>query len=497
MKYRFASGADHHRISLSSNGRRVLASTIAGSWYPGGRDELRETIEACLAAVETEPPFAPNILILPHAGMNYSGAVAACGIRSVLDSGFKRVVILAPSHRVWQQDTLIVPEAEAVSTPLGEIPVDKAAIERLKEGFSVLESDAVHAAEHSIQIQYPMLQYALKEFTVTPVIVGSIGRSGLIRAAAALRRILDDGTLLVVSSDFTHYGADFHFAPFDGDALTRVRELDLGAFALIRDRDVDGFSDYVGRTGATICGVEPIRLMLAALPGSSELELLAYATSADGGGDDSRFVCYLAAAGRAKWGAAEEEAALTPDEKRALLGIARASIRHVFDTGTAFAPDHFSAESTGNMRREMGCFVTLSFKKDHRLRGCIGEIQARRPLFEAVAGRAVDSAFRDPRFPALSPEEFERISIEISALTPEHPVGSWHDIVIGKHGMTLRKHGRSAVFLPQVAPEQGWDLETALTCLAQKAGLRPDDWREGAEFTVFEAIVFNEEEFTL
>jgi len=104
----------------------------------------------------------------------------------------------------------------------------------------------------------------------------------------------------------------------------------------------------------------------------------------------------------------------------------------------------------------------------------------------------MNAALHDPRFDPVSPEETKDIKIDISALTPPRPVVSYRDIVIGKHGMTLKKHGRSAVFLPQVAPEQGWDLTNTLTHLAIKAGLPADAWKEGAEFTVFEAQVFHE-----
>ena len=89
-------------------------------------------------------------------------------------------------------------------------------------------------------------------------------------------------------------------------------------------------------------------------------------------------------------------------------------------------------------------------------------------------------------------EEAAAIDIEISILTPPRPVGSWKDIVIGKHGMVLSKAGRSAVSLPQVAPEQGWDIDETLTHLSMKAGLPSDAWREGADYLVFEAQVIHE-----
>ena len=172
--------------------------------------------------------------------------------------------------------------------------------------------------------------------------------------------------------------------------------------------------------------------------------------------------------------------------------MARRSIEHALQTGRALPEDAFQAEATEKMRKKMGCFVTLNRRSDGSLRGCIGEIEPYRPLYRSVTARAIDAAFRDPRFRPMSAAEWGDVEIEISALTPAHPVSSWREIEIGRHGMTLSKNGRMAVFLPQVAPEQGWDLETTLSHLALKAGLRADDWREGASFTVFEAIVFHE-----
>jgi AmmeMemoRadiSam system protein A len=140
----------------------------------------------------------------------------------------------------------------------------------------------------------------------------------------------------------------------------------------------------------------------------------------------------------------------------------------------------------------MGAFVTLNDKASGALRGCIGEILPMRPLVEAVAARAVDAARRDPRFTPVSERELGEIRVEVSALTPPRRVASWRDIVLGRDGMTLEKDGCFAVFLPQVAPEQGWDLPTTLSYLSQKAGLPADAWKAGATFETFQAEVFHE-----
>ena len=135
-----------------------------------------------------------------------------------------------------------------------------------------------------------------------------------------------------------------------------------------------------------------------------------------------------------------------------------------------------------------GVFVTLTTAG--RLRGCIGYIEGIKPLVNAVADNGRSAAVGDPRFAPVTSGELPDIHIEISALTPMEPVTGPGEIVIGRHGVVLVKEGRRAVFLPQVAPEQGWDRDTTLTHLALKAGLEADAWRQGAEFLVFEADVF-------
>lgn len=137
-----------------------------------------------------------------------------------------------------------------------------------------------------------------------------------------------------------------------------------------------------------------------------------------------------------------------------------------------------------------GVFVTLTV--GGRLRGCIGVIEAVRPLGDAVQENALAAGYRDPRFEPLTADEMDDLHIEVSVLTPMRKVGGPDDIEIPRHGVLLTKGGRRAVFLPQVAEEQGWDRDTTLTQLALKAGLDPDDWREGATFSVFEADAIHE-----
>jgi AmmeMemoRadiSam system protein A len=138
-----------------------------------------------------------------------------------------------------------------------------------------------------------------------------------------------------------------------------------------------------------------------------------------------------------------------------------------------------------------GAFVTLKVRGE--LRGCIGHITASQPLVEAVKDVAVSSAFDDPRFPPLSPEEWPRVRIEISVLSPFECITDLQRITVGVHGIMVRNGHRSGLLLPQVATEQGWDREAFLAHCCRKAGLPVDAWRSPeTRIEIFSATVFQE-----
>lgn len=476
----------------------ALASTIAGSWYPGSEGEIRRLAGQWEGRASSQifDAAQPNVILLPHAGWAYSGEVAWQAARRVKGAKFSRVVLLAPSHRAWIENRMVAPESAAVSTPLGEIDVDRDFIDRLALLAPVAKNDKVHSAEHATQIEYPLVQLALGGgFRIVPLIVGSLGADQMGMCARAFARLMDDKTLLVISSDFTHYGRDFDYEPYGtgggGDVREKAAVVDAAALDFIARGDADGFAAHVRKTGATICGHVPIELALRSFPSGSSLSCVKYATSGDADGDYRRFVCYAAAAGRIAW-QGEKDAVLDGEARAYLLKVARKSMECAV-RGDRFAmPVCPFPAADAPMSRKMGAFVTLNDKATGALRGCIGEIMPMRPLVEAVSARAVDSALHDPRFMPVAERELANLRVEVSALTPPKPVASWRDIVLGRDGMTLERGGHFAVFLPQVAPEQGWDLETTLSCLSQKAGLAADAWREGAKFEVFQAEVFHE-----
>ncbi len=148
--------------------------------------------------------------------------------------------------------------------------------------------------------------------------------------------------------------------------------------------------------------------------------------------------------------------------------------------------------------RRQGVFVTLSRKDPGeierlgKLRGCIGQAQPTFPLYYGTVQAALDAAGRDPRFAPVQPAELPKLAVEVTVLSPRRAIATYREIVIGTHGVVLEKGGRAALFLPQVAPEQGWNVEQTLQALSEKAGLPQDAWREGAQLSVFTGQVFEE-----
>jgi hypothetical protein len=479
--------------------KTCMESSLAGAWYDANPVRLRAELEGYLREAQPEPAPALFAVIAPHAGYAYSGPCAAVAAKAVAAlPDLRRVVVIGFSHRVHLPGQISVPGREThYRSPLGDTPLDVDAIAALLKNPLFADAPATRRGENSVEMQLPLLQVALagRDWKLVPITLGQLDAETRDQAAAALRPLLDDQTALVVSSDFTHYGPNFGYVPFRTNVSANLEKLDSGAIEKILAGDAAGFAAYCDQTGATICGQDSIGVLLRMLPGKFKARQLAYDTSGRSTGDFANSVSYASLGFYREGKSMKKEKSgkqeLSADDKQALLTLARKSIEQALQGKTPAAPGEVGVVPTLAMKQVMGGFVTLTINGE--LRGCIGEIFPRRALCDVVRDHAVDAAFHDPRFPPLTAKEFQQVQIEISALTPPVPVATYRDIEIGKHGMVLELGSRSAVFLPQVAPEQGWDLPTTLTHLAFKAGLPGDAWQETrAQFTVFEAIVFHE-----
>ena len=479
-----------------------MESTLAGSWYDADPARLRAELEGYLRNAKVEADPSIFAVVVPHAGYAYSGPCAAAGLKALsARQDLARVVVIGFSHRVRLPNQASLPAREThYRSPLGETPLDVEAIAALMKNPLFTDRPETRRGENSVELQLPLLQVALagRDWKLVPVTLGQLDDDVRGQVAEALGALMDGKTGFVVSSDFTHYGPNFGYVPFRTNVEANLRKLDGGAVEKILAGDADGFAAYCEETGATICGQDSIGVLLRMLPAKFAAREIAHDASGRSTGDWENSVSYESLAfygdGRPakQENAKAEKKALSTEEKKILLALARKAIQQALDGKTPSDPEDLGVDPTPAMKRKMGGFVTLTIDGD--LRGCIGEIFPRRALADVVLDHALDAAFNDPRFPPLTAKEFPKIHVEISALTPPVPVASYRDIEIGRHGMVLELGGRSAVFLPQVAPEQGWDLATTLTHLSYKAGLPGNAWQDPrARFTVFEAVVFSED----
>ncbi|MCS7238147.1 MAG: AmmeMemoRadiSam system protein B [Thermoguttaceae bacterium] len=512
---------------------KIRSPAVAGVFYPANRESLIATVDRLLSQAPDLGLSGVRALIVPHAGYTYSGPVAAVAYRQIRGAPFRRVVILAPSHFGLFRGVAVVAEG-VFSTPLGDVPIDPLA-KKLAEcapffperpvpaevpGWAayclgmVPRQELPHRWEHSIEVQLPFLQRCLQEFSLIPALLGEVNPR---EVAETLSPFVDEETLLIASSDLSHYLPQEEANVVDQATLEKIRRLDTTGAA-----DLDA------------CGRLPIATLLhLAQQFGWQPQILEYKTSGDISGDYSAVVGYAAvafcglrrdsaeAAGETTEAAAgpplhdlregkrtslpkEDSSAVSvrdtprpwgfsPQEKQILLDLAREAIRRA--VCQLPPPQVHPAELPERLRRPGACFVTL--KVDGQLRGCIGTLSPKEPLYLAVIRRAEAAATSDPRFPPVGPEELDRLSVAISVLGECRPLeaSTPEEILIrlepGRHGVVLRVGSHHATFLPQVW-EHFPDKIIFLEKLAAKAGLFPDAWRRPeARIEVYEAEILS------
>jgi len=491
----------------SSVGRPAVAAerprppVVAGTFYPGDPDRLRAAIDAFLETAVPARPERPLVLVAPHAGYVYSGQIMADAWRQAAGGDYDVVVILGVNHRAAGFRGISVYTGAGYATPLGTARCDRDLARRLADSDERFRyTAAADRDEHSVEVQVPFAQTVLPGVPILPVVIGGDDHALWTRFARTLARELDGRRpLIVASSDLAHYPPHDEACASDRAVLEAVAGLDPERVGSTIDRimgeHIPGLATCACGEGPILIGLEAVRLL-----GATRACVLSHATSGDASvGDRDRCVGYGAVAvtvgaGPSDITALDAPAApagdvpLTPADREDLLDFARRTLAQYLTSDTT---PLFRGGSPA-VRQHRGVFVTLH--QEGRLRGCIGHMVGDLPLGQAVGRMALQAAFQDPRFEPVRADELPRLEIEISVLTPARPVPGPDAVVPGRDGVVLQKDGRSAVFLPQVATEQGWDRDTLLTRLALKAGLPGDAWRDGAQLSTFRAIVFGEHE---
>ncbi len=261
----------------------VRLPAVSGAFYPAEATELRATVEALIRHASGQrvasSPVPPKAIVVPHAGYVYSGPTAAVGYATLLPyrDVYRRVALIGPAHRVPVRG-LAVPTAAAFRTPLGDVPLDRAAIEALVQHHpQVRYYDEAHAFEHSLEVQLPFLQYVLGDFALVPIVAGWTNPQAV---ATALGDFADDPvTLLVISSDLSHYLPDRVARQKDHTTIERIVAGD----------------PTIGPDEACGClGIDGLTMLAQTL--GWQPQVLAYATSADTIGPADRVVGYTSMA---------------------------------------------------------------------------------------------------------------------------------------------------------------------------------------------------------
>ncbi|HCU33920.1 MAG TPA: hypothetical protein DGT21_00320 [Armatimonadetes bacterium] len=476
--------------------QRVRPPCVAGQFYPSSADELRGMVRGYIEAAHA-PELSGDLfaVMAPHAGYIYSGPVAGYSYAALKGKQVKTVILIGPSHRGMPLSGAALSSFDAWETPLGAVPVNQEVNRRLLAASSRFKlQDAAHAEEHSLEVQVPFLQSVLAGFSIVPIVFADAGRANVTAIAEAVASIADDTTIVIASTDLSHYPEQKAASEVDHAILGAICTMDADRIETV---DREQLARGIPNLHCTACGLGPVVACIEAAKklGASRGAVLHYANSAEVEPRTAdRCVGYGAVAftGVRRMPdtppAAVSEGELDQSQQAYLLKLARDTIARYLADGSRLE----TATKDEAMQRERAVFVTLT--KGGQLRGCIGQIMARYPLAEAVRNAAISAATEDPRFRPVTVGELASLHIEISVLSPMQPIDDYQDVVVGRHGVLVTRGMRSGVFLPQVAPEQGWDRDEMLRNLcAHKAGLPPDAYKDPeTELYVFTAQVFGE-----
>jgi AmmeMemoRadiSam system protein B/AmmeMemoRadiSam system protein A len=487
---------------------KVRQPAVAGAFYPADPKELSKMVDEFLAkAVVPEIKDPILAVVAPHAGYIYSGPVAGHTYALLRGKKYARVVVISPSHFEAFSFSSIY-DGDAYATPLGTVAVDKAFTAKLAKMDSSLRlSERGHTprreqAEHSLEVQLPFLQRVLGEFQLVPIVMGDQSYESSRALGVSLAKLLDEGrertsrkgrtqrppseldTLIVASSDLSHYHPYTEAVKLDHKTLNAVAEWDTLSLARNFERRV-----------WEACGGAPIVAAMIASErlGANQARVIKYANSGDTTGDRGRVVGYGSVVFVASQSVASQkdpEFSLSQRDKDELMRVAKMSVEIAVKQQKLYELPPGEPES---LVQERGAFVTL--KEKGQLRGCIGYVAPIKSLVETVRDVAAFAALKDTRFPPVTAAELGQLEYEISVLSPLRRVNDVKQIKVGRHGLMVKKGEDEGLLLPQVPTEQGWDRNTFLEQTCLKAGLPQQAWRdEDTDIFSFTALVFGDHE---
>ena len=479
----------------------IREPAVAGQFYPADPIELKKTVTADLAAVKNLQRIDGEIiaLIVPHAGLIYSGRIAAYGYKLLENSNINKVILCGGSHYYRFSGLSVFGPGIQWKNPLGTVICDDALGNYFlgcDKSFGLIPEAQVR--EHSLEVQLPYLQAVLNDFKIVPIIMGDPTPSTIDLLAGALSSApIPSGTIMIASTDWQHYRP-----------ASAGGKMDSVGMECLENFNIEGLQKNLIEGKTEMCGEGAVLAVMKAAKarGANRVKILKYGDSGDLNGDKSKVVGYVAAAlyksnepSEKEKPIQKEKSATTSSDadlakrydlneqnKRILLEIARESIKNYLTEKPMPEIDIPEALT------EFGAaFVTLN--ENGRLRGCIGHTTAVDTLYKTVSSCAVQAAVQDPRFPPVTVDEIDKLKIEISVLTPMKKIESLNEIKVGRDGLMIFKGSRRGLLLPQVAVEYGWNATQFLEQTCLKAGLGINDYKSPETIIYrFQAVIFGE-----
>lgn len=467
----------------------VRKPAVAGQYYPKDPEELSAKLDFLLAQVEKinalEKGEKLRILIVPHAGLDYSGETAAAGFKQIEVADFSKVIIIGESHKTPLTGASVFSKG-AWETPLGTVGIDEGLAEKIiSKEQGIIQDENSHKQEHSLEMELIFLQKTLKDFKIIPILLDQPSEKLISDLALRLAYLANDETLVVVSTDLSHYPTWETANKVDGETIDAILTGEEKAFA----ETIKNILDQKYPNLATpACASSAVRtaLQIAEILKVNNFQKIKYGNSGDITGDKSQVVGYASIGAFSKY---LNRILLDENAQQEALEIANTTLKNYLNDQETPA----ATPESPFLYQQLGVFVTL--EKEGQLRGCIGAFEPKTPLYETLRDTTVSSASKDPRFSPVKKEELQEIAIEISVLTPRRKIASWEDFNLGSQGIVIENGLKSGTFLPQVAKDTDWSKEKFLEELCiQKADLPKDCYKDpNSNIYVYEAQVFSKE----
>jgi MEMO1 family protein len=458
---------------------------LAGVWYPSDPVELAQKVDGFLAASKPKRIHMPvQVLMTPHAGYDYCGAIMAEAFRHIQGYAYRRVIVIGPSHEQGFNG-LSLPGVDQFQTPLGEIGLDKEVLDSLRQNPIFQNGSSYHEREHSIEILLPFLQQALGEgWKLVPILTGGLGKQDFIDATEAIRPWLGADDLLVISGDFTHYGPLHNYVPFPADdqLALRLQQLDQGVIDHIVSWDPEGLAGYAMRTKINACILAPAIIMLNLLNGQSVPFHFNYRNSAtdDKSKENSVSYCSGLFMGPIPIAQGDGSRQLSSRDLPILKKLAEKCLKKVVvERAKEVSVSKLVDLSLFplSLRQKRGAFVTIT--KNKKARSSFGTVPPLMPLYLVVVENTIKAANdKESRFAPITSEEFPMLELSITTLSLLSPAESPQEIELGRHGIAVEKGQLHAAFLPNIAVDQGWNIDETLNNLSAMAGLPVDSWQQ-------------------